>query len=655
MKNRIMVKVVVLIFCLSVVACRPFDAQLKKALAMAKNNRPELEKVLEHYRDDSLKLEAAEFLIRNMPGHYSLKDTVLVSRYYNTVDSIVNAMDSLPMNIVKDSLESMTNRFPSEIIFDSIPDLEIITADYLIKNIDEAFRLWKEGAWAVHLNFDQFCEFILPYKGEDLRFLDGWRKYLQEPFGQRLDELQYCELYKHSAIAAASLVNDNLRNGIRPWITSSFIHPVYRLSTKSHLSFGVCDDFTEVSTAVFRSHGIPVATDFTPQWPFQSQGHSWNVLLSNDRKMIPFEGMGSNPGEPHVLYDRTAKVFRRCYAINPEIERLLKTETFVPAPFQSPFLKDVSEEYMECVDVEVEVRNKKDGYVYLAVFDNRSWIPVAFAPVKKGKACFKAMGRDIAYLPVYYDEWGFQKVAGTPFLLTYQRVVEQMKADTLERQSVVLYRKYPLMPHVHEVAWRVLGGEFQAADNPSFRNARLVHRIEEWGTAGREVDVPDSVGAYRYWRYFQSKENSYCNMAEICFKEKQTGKFIEGKIIGTDGALRGAPADKTKVFDHDLLTSFDSPFPSGSWVGMDFGKPVCLEQIIYTGRGDGNTIDIGDTYELFYWDENEGWVSLGKQKATTVKLEYHHVPAGTLYWLRDLTKGQEERIFTYEDGEQNWW
>ena len=87
---------------------------------------------------------------------------------------------------------------------------------------------------------------------------------------------------------------------------------------------------------------------------------------------------------------------------------------------------------------------------------------------------------------------------------------------------------------------------------------------------------------------------------------------------------------------------------------MDFGKPVEISKILYTGRGDGNTIDIGDTYELFYWDGNR-WVSLGQQKAADVKLEYEQVPSGTLYWLRDLTKGKEERIFTYEGGRQVWW
>lgn len=643
----------VLVVSLLICACRDHDARIERALTLAKGNRPELEKVLLHYRNDSLKLEAAKYLIRNMPGHRSLRDTAAAGRYYDAVDSVLLAMDSLPGNTVKDSLESLTKRYPSEFSEEAVPDVEIITADYLIRNIDEAFRQWREGNWAVHLSFDQFCEFILPYKGEDLRFLDDWREYLKHPFGQRLGELQYCELYARSAISAASTVNDDLKRETNPWITPSPLYPVYRLSTKIKLPFGMCDDYTELATAVLRSNGIPVATDFTPQWPFQAQGHSWNVLLSNDRKMIPFAGAGSNPGEPHVLYDRMAKVFRKTYTIDPGVEELQRVEPYVPAAFESPFIRDVSAEYMECVDVEVEIRRKDAQYAYLAVFDNRSWVPVAFARVEDGKARFRDMGRDIAYLPVCYDGAGNQLIAGDPFLLTYQRSVEQLKADTLERRPITLYRKYPSMPHVYAVAWRVVGGEFQAADNPRFSGATLVHRVQEWGVIGREVKVPDSIGAHRYWRYYQAKENTYCNMAEICFREKGTGNLLEGRIIGTEGALRNAPADKTKVFDRDLLTFFDAPVSQGSWVGMDFGKPVSIEEIVYTGRGDGNTIDIGDTYELFYWDN--GWRSLGQQKASTVWLRYENVPCGTLYWLRDLTKGREERIFTYENEEQNWW
>lgn len=34
---------------------------------------------------------------------------------------------------------------------------------------------------------------------------------------------------------------------------------------------------------------------------------------------------------------------------------------------------------------------------------------------------------------------------------------------------------------------------------------------------------------------------------------------------------------------------------------------------------------------------------------------FKDVPKGALYLLRDLTKGKDERIFTYENGVQVWW
>ena len=83
------------------------------------------------------------------------------------------------------------------------------------------------------------------------------------------------------------------------------------------------------------------------------------------------------------------------------------------------------------------------------------------------------------------------------------------------------------------------------------------------------------------------------------------------------------------------------------------GEPKKVDHIIYYGRGDGNGIEIGDEYELLYWDK--GWKSMGRQKAITVYVKYKNVPQGALYHLRNHTKGTDERIFTFENGKQVWW
>ncbi len=64
-------------------------------------------------------------------------------------------------------------------------------------------------------------------------------------------------------------------------------------------------------------------------------------------------------------------------------------------------------------------------------------------------------------------------------------------------------------------------------------------------------------------------------------------------------------------------------------------------------------IHVGDLYELYYYSSC-GWKSLGKQRADDFQLIYE-VPANALLWLRNISRGNEERIFVYKKGKQIWY
>lgn len=69
-------------------ACRP--SVLESALERAGENRIELERVLRHYSEedkDSLKWEAARFLIENMPGHLSIGGDS-IGPYYAALNAV---------------------------------------------------------------------------------------------------------------------------------------------------------------------------------------------------------------------------------------------------------------------------------------------------------------------------------------------------------------------------------------------------------------------------------------------------------------------------------------------------------------------------------------------------------------------------------------
>ena len=107
------------------------------------------------------------------------------------------------------------------------------------------------------------------------------------------------------------------------------------------------------------------------------------------------------------------------------------------------------------------------------------------------------------------------------------------------------------------------------------------------------------------------------------------------------------------MFDGDALTFFHTN-DSASWGGLELEQPTAISQIRYIIRNDDNGIRKGHEYELFYMKDGE-WISLGKQIATEDdRLLYKSIPKGALYWLRDYTKGTEERIFTIENNQVKW-
>jgi len=408
-----------------------------------------------------------------------------------------------------------------------------------------------------------------------------------------------------------------------------------------------------LAAAVMRSKGIPVAIDFTPKWPFRRSGHSWNVLLSQTGKHIAFEGCMERPGMPHKEDHIFAKIYRNTYAVNKEIEKINTVDTYVPAIFRNVYMEDVTSEYMSTVDVKMKVSiPNKAKYVYLSVFNDNDWAPVCWGKISLGKATFKDVGKDVLYLPVGMTDNGVVAVAD-PVIVDRNGKITYIRADIENKQTMTLYRKFPVFTHLYDAIDLIVGGQIQVSNHPDFKDFVILHTIEKYGVTAEDVFL-DHVGEYRYWRYFSPK-GAHCNIAELVFYGNESPLPIRGKIIGTQGSLENDKMyEKEAAFDGDALTYFDAPDADNDWVGMDFGKPVAINRIYYMPRSDGNLIEIGDNYELVYWDGHQ-WQSLGRQQATGSRLVFENCPSNGLYLLHDLTKGEEERIFTYENGEQIWW
>ena len=148
-------------FFFFLISCRPYPDKVEQALILSGNHKEELIIVLEYYRDkDDLKFDAACFLIGNMPYHKSKIQQELPAAYYcyfRKVDSICRTdSDAVKDESLKRCLGKFFDSIPIPLETQSKPDIQFLSADYLIDNIELAFDEWQSSALLRQLSFDDF-------------------------------------------------------------------------------------------------------------------------------------------------------------------------------------------------------------------------------------------------------------------------------------------------------------------------------------------------------------------------------------------------------------------------------------------------------------------------------------------------------------------
>jgi hypothetical protein len=620
---------------------------LEEALALAGSNRLELESVLKHYSTeakDSLKLRAALFLVENMLGHYSYDGQEILS-YYEEIEPILVSQEN--PRIKKDSIEKIAQKYPG-LSRKTVEDVRIVTAEFLIRNIEQSFEAW-EKPWARHLNFGQFCEYLLPYKCTELQQMDAWRDTLSVRFGTDVQRTPDNDETAASTYHVARLINAEIRRHVTPFTEYEFKgYNFLNASSIYKIPFGLCPDYVALGVSVLRSHGVPVVSEEVPLWGRQNTGHSWYAILSNNgASYISAYDISSNFGSSFFPTSDVPKVYRQTYARNLFVAEYLKKAAYIH-PSVDLFRSDVTDEYVATTDIEVPLfkHNRKDGYAYIALFNGQEWKIVAIGTAKGRKATFRKMGRNLLYLALAYDGERVVPVSH-PFILKRNGELAYLVPDSSGKQPIRIYRKYPMSLHVANMHSRMLNGKIQASHSPDFKKAVTLYTI-------KSLDYPDLIhlpdsGEFRYWRYLPPN-GAYGNIAELHF-------FRSGKDEKETGKIMGTPDDtgmgKDKVFDDDWLTFYDS-WAAAPWVGMDFGSPIKIAKARCIPRSDDNNIHVGDEYELKYWNRDD-WESLGRQVASDNLLIYENVPGNALLWLQNLSRGKQERIFTYENGKQVFW
>ncbi|MDR3246671.1 MAG: discoidin domain-containing protein [Prevotellaceae bacterium] len=612
----------------------PYSPEINSVLFMSGKNRPELEKVLKYYSQnpaDSLKLRAAEFLIINMPDKYS--------KYYDA-----------PWNDVATVYLRWSSSQNRQSLIDTYglgepvvrEDVKYITGDYLINNIELAFKAWQEQPWGKHIGFDVFCEEILPYR-VSTEPLENWREKARASFA---DLNRSFKEPQTTTIDACSRVNNML-----PRFRLDHDFPAMSYSQLMASARNSCTGMAALAVFAMRALGIPVTVDYIPYWTNHDVGHTWNTVSDSAGRHFLFMGAETNPGRPlRSQWSQKSKVYRHTFARQPHLSA---AKTDIPPSLRSAYIQDVTVEYGGCADVDVPVRFPSPSgakYAYLAAMGERSrWNIVGWGNVESERLKFSSVGTSALYVPFYYS--GESSIpAGDLFMLYADSSIRFFAPDTSQRQMLSLTE---IAPNARKWADRMASGVFEGANREDFSDARTLHVIREMPVEHFNTVKVKNTAGFRYFRYISPKGSGEinCNVSEIQLYGAD-GKRLAGTPIGTPGVWPTNPTMTfDKAFDNDVLTFFDAD-SNDSWTGLDLGSPQSIAEIRYLPRTDGLDIYEGHVYELFYWDKS--WQSLGKTKVVDYPLQYE-VPANALFYLENVTIHKNEiKVFVTKEGKASW-
>lgn len=611
---------ILIILAAIITSCSRENRMLELSLEMAGDNRHQLEAVIEHYKDDPQKREAAVWLIANMPGH-----AVMWSEGIQAfADSVMNR--SLPQERANELWDSLRNISAHAV---KLKDIETVNAGFLIDNIDRAFDAWINSQWHSEVNFETFMKYILPYRVDNELLRTGWRDSLARTY---LPIVSEAKTAKEAFEKIRKHINSAKRKG-----KYDFPYVMDAVALRNHYS-GVCLERCVLLASACRALGLPVAIDNCGKWAnYSDNSHTWVALVLDDgtytivdddsvaRKNNIIDAstfplrQSMSDGYPYTpeFRKRLVKVWRQTYDLHT-VRPLPEFKGEEGTRLSSPRLVDVSADYGITGTVGIVTTGDIDDVWLCTRSLSSGWIPQAHAKVDRNVARFDNVGDSVVMLPMTVAD-GKERPVGLPFYLNDGAKIE-IRPDTSCLLTATFTRKYPINAGWLNRYSQIPGARLEGCGNRDFVSTDTLFTIQQVPVFYNSATIT-SRRPYRYFRIIADLP-SYANMDRFNIYDK-AGNLISSESWGK------------KKF-------------------IDLGKPARIGRIEYFPWNDGNFVVPGHEYELAFWNYDH-WQTIGRQLSAGYELTFDNIPAGALLLLHDLTGGKEERPFTLQNGRQIWW
>lgn len=374
--------------------CSIFATAQNSAFDLAKN----------HFikNNETLKVKAVEFLENNIDEHFTY------TYYY--VDSIGNKIDFSEFDFpsYNESRKALKALNLKPIAY-KIPDNRQISENQIIEIVERGFEAWSKP-WNKNLSFDDFCDYLLPYRVQN-EPIEDWHSVFKENFSF---------LKKNRTSEIVNSVNSYLKTSFFSSFSFTDITESAFCQSPSQMLFrkqGNCQDLCNLSVYVMRMLGLPVSIDFTPAWATSSYNHFWCSYINENGEHRPFEGV-TGMANDFVIFREPSKVFRMTYRTQPNMLADKIPADEIPTNFlRARNIIDVTSDYWRTSNLQCKItKTPKNSISYISVFNGLRWVPVDWAEVKDSKAYFKDLSVGVVYMPVNFENKKIQP-SGNPVLI----------------------------------------------------------------------------------------------------------------------------------------------------------------------------------------------------------------------------------------------
>ncbi len=667
-----------------------YPVAVEKALTLASSNRSSLENLLKQYAPNTFEYRAACFLISNMPYH-SIGGRLMASTA--TLDSLIKTADAAYFNLIAGTTEKEQEANPLHATIKStaqasaqrnqtiewnvlpnikqcnLTDIQALDGDFLRKQIAYCCKLRQSSKQLMQMPEKDFFEYILPY-----------RSISDYPLVTTADTLGaiYAKYLRTDSVSSIKDLSERynrttwwLRHwgGAYPFDTSIGWREMF-FSRDIH----DCVDIAFNAAQIYRACGWPAAVDFNIAYKLWS-GRHFNLSIPTPRnnEWQSFSPETENPSPSGERFKECLNIYRIHFSAQANTPAMLHSEgETIPDELSDPCLEDVSRFYTNVVRLNLPISIKAHSnqrLAYLASFQSHiGWTPVTWGIIdwNKGRVDFPNVVTDNIYQLIMLSSKGEVIPINALFILkknyNNQSVITEKSVNfqflnvlnsSGKKIGIELKRKYPRKPSMLQCAEQSIGTTVIASDYADFHQADTLGIItttpkDEW------TDLPLSTQkAYQYYRVSAPKSNPHVFLSEIQFLTNKSYEYtntthptsLEG--ITTEDTLFTRLLDmslekcKNKAeYDGNVQTA-PSAWPN---VTLKLKEPQRVERLRYMIKNADNHVKVNDWYILHHYTTH-GWEEIWQGTTKSNHLPTLSLIIGDLYWLEDVSRGNEELPF----------